>query len=60
MLGMLFGLEAVVNPALYRDLGKLHEMLEAGQPFSAGRRVPRVRNPSMSTGPKGKLSLMVE
>ncbi|MDE4924357.1 phage terminase large subunit family protein [Ralstonia insidiosa] len=49
-LGMLFVLQTFVNPSLYRDLGKLQEMLETGLSLGSGRRVRGVRNPGMNTG----------
>lgn len=50
-LGGLFILQTFLNPALYRDLGRLHQMITTGEMIGPRPRVRGVRNPGIPTGP---------
>jgi len=46
-LGLLFVLQNITNPAMYRDLGRLHQQIVSGQPLVVQPRVRGVRSPGI-------------
>ena len=46
-MGLLFALQHIINPALYRDLGRLHQQFVAGGNLGPQQRVRGVRSPGI-------------
>jgi phage terminase large subunit GpA-like protein len=48
-LGLLFVLQTFINPNLYRDLGRLHQMITSGTPLASQGRQRGVRSAGIPT-----------
>jgi phage terminase large subunit GpA-like protein len=48
--GLLFALQHIINPAMYRDLGRLHQQIISGQPIGQQQRTRGVRSAGINAG----------